>query len=78
MDIEVTSTEKKANRFISTLEAMGGSAGNLRLREVLGWQESTYDSAKRRLTRLFRLMDLPKATRYTPSMRTMTPTKTMA
>ncbi|HFF5941166.1 MULTISPECIES: N-6 DNA methylase [Stenotrophomonas] len=49
MDIEVTSTEKKANRFISTLEAMGGSAGNLRLREVLGWQESTYDSAKRRL-----------------------------
>ncbi|BCT67016.1 class I SAM-dependent DNA methyltransferase [Nitrosospira sp. NRS527] len=49
MDIEVTSTEKKIERFISTLEAMGGSAGNQRLREALGWQESTYDSIKQQL-----------------------------
>ncbi|MDR2164977.1 MAG: type I restriction-modification system subunit M, partial [Zoogloeaceae bacterium] len=49
MDIEVTSTEKKIDRFISTLEAMGGSAGNQRLREALGWQESAYDSIKQQL-----------------------------
>lgn len=49
MDIEVTSTEKKVERFISILEAMGGSAGNQRLREALGWQESTYDSIKQQL-----------------------------
>lgn len=46
MDIEVTSTEQKTDRFISKLEAVGGSAGNPRLREALGWQESTYDSIK--------------------------------
>lgn len=49
MDIEVTSTEQKIERFISTLEAMGGSAGNQRLREALGWQESTYDGIKQQL-----------------------------
>ncbi|MBB3102683.1 HsdM family class I SAM-dependent methyltransferase [Azomonas macrocytogenes] len=49
MDIEVTSIEQKIARFISTLEAMGGSAGNQRLREALGWQEATYDSIKQQL-----------------------------
>ncbi|VVE10242.1 putative type I restriction enzymeP M protein [Pandoraea communis] len=49
MDIEVTSIEQKIERFISTLETMGGSAGNQRLREALGWQESTYDRIKRQL-----------------------------
>ena len=46
MDIEVTSIEQKIERFISMLETMGGSAGNQRLREALGWQESSYDSIK--------------------------------
>jgi len=49
MDIEVTSIEQKIERFISTLEAMGGSAGNQRLREALGWPETTYDSVKQQL-----------------------------
>lgn len=49
MDIEVTSTQQKTDRFISKLEAVGGSAGNQRLREALGWQESTYDSIKQQL-----------------------------
>ncbi|MCZ8387131.1 N-6 DNA methylase [Achromobacter xylosoxidans] len=49
MDIEVTSTEQKIERFISMLEAMGGSSGNQRLREALGWQESTYDGIKQQL-----------------------------
>ncbi len=31
------------------LEAMGGSSGNQRLREALGWQESTYDGIKQQL-----------------------------
>ena len=29
-------------RFVEQLEALGGSAGNGRLREALGWQEETY------------------------------------
>ncbi|QRR11649.1 N-6 DNA methylase [Burkholderia sp. MS455] len=45
----MTSTEQKIDRFISMLEAMGGSAGNHRLREALGWQESTYDGIKQQL-----------------------------
>lgn len=49
MDIEVTSIEQKIERFISTLEAMGGSAGNQRLREALGWPETTYDNVKQQL-----------------------------
>ena len=49
MDIEVTSTEQKIDRFISTLEAMGGSASNKGLREALEWQESTYDNIKQQL-----------------------------
>tara|TARA_Y100001951_G_scaffold52001_2_gene41128 strand:- start:16348 stop:19119 length:2772 start_codon:yes stop_codon:yes gene_type:complete len=49
MDIEVTSIEQKIERFISTLETMGGSAGNQRLREALGWPETTYDGVKQQL-----------------------------
>ena len=49
MDIEVTSIEQKIERFISTLEAMGSSAGNQRLREALGWPETTYDDVKQQL-----------------------------
>ena len=49
MGIEVTSIEQKIERFISALETMGGSAGNQRLREALGWPENTYDSIKQQL-----------------------------
>jgi len=49
MNIEVTSTEQNIARFIRTLQAMGGSAGNQRLREALEWPESTYDGIKQQL-----------------------------
>src|SRR5690554_3175461 len=32
--------------FIDALRALGGSAGNQRLREALGWQEASYDQIK--------------------------------
>lgn len=49
MDIEVTGTEQMIGRLIGALETLGGSAGNQRLREALGWQESTYDRIKQQL-----------------------------
>lgn len=49
MDIEVTGIEEKIEHFIRMLESMGGSAGNQRLREELGWPESIYDVIKRQL-----------------------------
>src|SRR5690606_4336916 len=33
-------------KFIETLRALNGSAGNQRLREALGWQEATYGRIK--------------------------------
>jgi len=36
-------------RFIDVLTEMGGSAGNLRLQETLGWQEETYEQVKAEL-----------------------------
>ncbi|PPU24570.1 type I restriction-modification system subunit M [Xanthomonas arboricola] len=38
----MTSTEQNTERFLATLQSFGGSAGNGKLREELGWQESTY------------------------------------
>ncbi len=49
MDIEVTGIEEKIEHFICMLESMGGSAGNQRLREALGWPESIYEVIKRQL-----------------------------
>ena len=37
-------------RFLQQLEALGGSAGNGRLREALGWQEETYWRVHQELT----------------------------
>lgn len=45
----MSTTEQKIERFITTLKSMEGSAGNLRLREALGWQETTYNSIKQQL-----------------------------
>ena len=45
----MTSTEKLIERFIATLASLGGSAGNQRLLETLGWQESTYQRIKQQL-----------------------------
>lgn len=45
----MTSTEQLIERFMATLASMGGSAGNQRLREALGWQESTYQRVKQHL-----------------------------
>jgi type I restriction enzyme M protein len=32
--------------FLGALEALGGSAGNSKLRELLGWDEATYEAVK--------------------------------
>lgn len=45
----MTFNEQLIDRFITALESLNGSAGNQRLREALGWQESTYDRIKRLL-----------------------------
>lgn len=37
------------DRFIAALKELGGSAGNSRLREVLGWDEVSYEAIKRAL-----------------------------
>ncbi len=34
------------DRFLKVLTELGGSAGNLRLREALQWDEQTYDDVK--------------------------------
>lgn len=36
----------RQERFLEVLKELGGSAGNGRLRETLGWQEDTYDRAR--------------------------------
>lgn len=43
------STEQQVQRFITTLTSLGGSAGNQRLLEELGWQEGTYQRIKQQL-----------------------------
>lgn len=45
----MTSTEQLIERFITTLTSLGGSAGNQRLLEALGWQGSTYQRIKQQL-----------------------------
>ena len=37
------------DEFLGALAALGGSAGNGRLREVLEWDETTYDDVKAEL-----------------------------
>lgn len=36
----------QVNQFLSALKQQGGSAGNVMLREALGWDEVTYDPVK--------------------------------
>ena len=36
----------QVNQFLSALKQQGGSAGNVTLREALGWDEATYDAVK--------------------------------
>jgi type I restriction enzyme M protein len=45
----VTSIQQDIERFLDTLEAMGGTAGNQRLREALAWSETTYNGVKQQL-----------------------------
>ncbi len=40
------SNDDLADEFLGALEALGGSAGNGRLRETLEWDEATYESVK--------------------------------
>lgn len=45
----MTSIQQDIERFLDTLEAMGGTTGNQRLREALAWSETTYNSVKQQL-----------------------------
>lgn len=52
----MNATEQKIERFIHTLESLGGSAGNQKLRDALGWEMTTYDSIKAQLLAQGRIM----------------------
>ena len=41
--------EHQQQDLLGALEALGGSAGNGRLRELLGWDETSYDAVKAQL-----------------------------
>ncbi|PPV08579.1 hypothetical protein XBLMG947_0140 [Xanthomonas bromi] len=43
------SLETQAERFMQTLESLGGSAGNGKLGSALGWADSTYTRVKAHL-----------------------------
>lgn len=45
----MNSTEQQTERFLAILASLGGSAGNQRLQEALGWQDSTYQRIKQHL-----------------------------
>ncbi|MGO1069779.1 type I restriction-modification system subunit M [Lysobacter sp. CA199] len=45
----MSSNEQKIERFLSVLESLNGTAGNQRLREELGWQDTTYQRIKQQL-----------------------------
>ena len=45
----MTFTEQQNEQFIAALTSLGGSAGNQRLMETLGWQDSTYQQIKQQL-----------------------------
>jgi len=40
----ISSTDERHDEFIGALEALGGSAGNGRLRETLEWDEASYEA----------------------------------
>ena len=42
----VAVTEEQCELLLSTLLSLGGSKGNLSLRQILGWDESVYDAVK--------------------------------
>jgi type I restriction enzyme M protein len=42
----VVAEQQQKDRLIAALTALGGSAGNARLREALTWDEATYDAVK--------------------------------
>lgn len=43
------SLQTQAQRFIDTLNELGGSAGNGRLSSALGWADDTYERVKAQL-----------------------------
>jgi type I restriction enzyme M protein len=42
----ITDQEALKEELLGALEALGGSAGNGRLRELLGWAEAPYEAVK--------------------------------
>ncbi|MEB3185101.1 MAG: type I restriction-modification system subunit M N-terminal domain-containing protein, partial [Cyanobacteriota bacterium] len=49
-------TSEQQQELLGALEALGGSAGNGKLRELLGWDESTYDAVRSALVAAGRLV----------------------
>jgi type I restriction enzyme M protein len=41
--------DEQQQELLGALAALGGSAGNGRLRELLGWDEASYDAIKAQL-----------------------------
>jgi type I restriction enzyme M protein len=41
--------QEQQEEFLGALEAIGGHSGNGRLRELLGWEEATYEGVKAEL-----------------------------
>jgi hypothetical protein len=45
-EADTVATQAQKDRFAKVLNRLGGSAGNGRLREALGWNEATYAAVK--------------------------------
>jgi type I restriction enzyme M protein len=48
--------DDRRQELLGALEALGGTAGNGRLRELLGWDEATYEAVKGELLTAGRLL----------------------
>jgi type I restriction enzyme M protein len=49
MPLDPPSEQESHAAFLGALNALGGSAGNSRLRELLEWDEATYQQVKTKL-----------------------------
>ena len=48
-DLKDERQDERQDEFLGALSALGGSAGNGRLRDLLEWNEPTYDAAQAQL-----------------------------
>ena len=63
MPLEPLTEQESHAAFLGALEALGGTAGNGRLRELLEWDETTYQQVKASLVSRESLANRPS---YTP------------